>query len=234
MAEALIVEGRVSINGIKAVIGQKVDPELDVVLVDGTRIHIARKSVYIVLHKPPGYVSTRRDDQNRPTVLDLIEGNDRYLYPVGRLDLNSEGLMLLTNDGEMAHALTHPRFEIPKTYHVQVDQVVPQDQLGRLRRGIRLEDGQTRPADVRLLKKRGRGLWYEIRIREGRNRQVRRMFRAVGARVIRLIRVALGPLRLAGLPSGAYRSLLPEELALLKETYAHHPVPARERHSSTL
>jgi pseudouridine synthase len=223
----MIAQGRVTINGKSAVLGQKVDPVNDRVMVDGSGVRPGVEVVYVLLHKPKGYLSTRRDDEDRPTVLDLIEGSDRYyMYPVGRLDLNSEGLMLLTNDGELAFALTHPRFSVPKTYQVHVNEPVDAAALTRLRKGIHLEDGPTRPAQVRRLSRPGHGHWYEIQIREGRNRQVRRMFEAIGARVRRLIRVAFGPLKLAGLPSGAHRSLTPEELRLLKEIYARHPVPA--------
>lgn len=226
-AEEMIEQGRVMVNGQRATIGQKVDPFKDKVIVDGSRLRLSKERVTYVLNKPRGVVSTRSDERGRMTVLDLIKGGDRYLYPVGRLDYDSEGLMLLTNDGELANGLTHPRHQVPKTYRALIERVLDDDQISRLKKGIHLEDGVTRPAELALFKKVNEGVWYEIVIKEGRNRQVRRMFSAVGAGVRRLVRVAIGPLKLAELPTGTYRPITPEELALLKEAYADHPVPTR-------
>jgi pseudouridine synthase len=226
-AERMIEQGRVTVNGAPAVLGQKVDPAKDRVKVDGAAVRPPRRPVYLLLHKPRGYVTTRADERGRPTVLDLVREKSRYLYPVGRLDMDSEGLLLLTTDGEVAHRLTHPRHQVSRTYRVLVDRPVTEELLDRLRRGIMLEDGMTRPAKVRLLARRRDGVWYQIVIREGRNRQVRRMFGAAGTSVRRLVRVGLGPLSLSGLPSGAYRPLTPEEVALLKERHDDRPVPAR-------
>ena len=226
-AEAMIAQGRVIVNGQRATVGQKVDLGRDAVVVDGTRVKSGGKRVTLVLNKPRGVVSTRSDERGRVTVLDLIKGGGRYLYPVGRLDYDSEGLMLLTNDGELANGLTHPRNQVPKTYRAMCEKRLDDEQLERLRKGIMLEDGMARPVDLRFKKHAADGFWYEIVIKEGRNRQVRRMFSAVGAGVRRLVRVAIGPLRLAELPAGAYRPITPEELALLKETYADHSVPPR-------
>ena len=226
-AEEMIEQGRVTVNGQRATIGQKVDPFKDKVAVDGSRLKFPKERVTYVLNKPRGVVSTRSDERNRATVLDLIKGGDRYLYPVGRLDYDSEGLMLLTNDGELANGLTHPRHQVTKTYRVLIERVLDSEQVDRLKKGIYLEDGVTRPAELVMHRKVNEGVWYEIVIREGRNRQVRRMFSAVGAGVRRLVRVAIGPLRLAELPAGAYRPITPEELRLLKEAYAHRSVPTR-------
>ncbi|MBI4863982.1 MAG: rRNA pseudouridine synthase [Candidatus Riflebacteria bacterium] len=225
-AEELIRQGRVRVNGRPASIGQKVDPASDRVEVDGTAVRPVHQRTYVVLHKPRGYVSTRKDTHGRPTVLDLVGGDSRYLYPVGRLDSDSEGLVLLTDDGDLAHVLMHPRHEVFKTYRALVDRALTAANLARLQSGVKLDDGPTRPALVRPVRGPASGCWYEVSIAEGRNRQVRRMFRAVGASVRRLIRVALGPLRLGGLPVGACRSLTPRELRLLKEIYAHSRVSA--------
>ena len=226
-AEAMIHQGRVMVNDERATIGQKVDLDRDKVVVDGARMKSPGKRMTYVLNKPRGFVSTRNDERGRPTVLELIKGADRYLYPVGRLDYDSEGLMLITNDGELANGLTHPRHQVAKTYRALTDKMLDDDQVAKLTRGVMLEDGMAKPVEFGLHRKNSDGFWYEIVIREGRNRQVRRMFSAVGAGVRRLVRVAIGPLRLAELPAGAYRPITPEELALLKEAYAHHSVSTR-------
>jgi len=213
-AEAIIAAGRVSVDGATIT-----DPARDVtgaetVAVDGEALSRAtpRRVVYAV-HKPPGVVSTAHDPQGRPTVVDLVPEAHTRLYPVGRLDADSTGLILLTNDGELANHLTHPRYEVPKTYRARVGNApVPDRALRALRDGVELDDGRTAPARVRRL----RPDVLEITIHEGRKRQVRRMCEAVGHPVLALRRVAFGPLRLDDLPPGAHRRLSPAEVQRLR------------------
>jgi 23S rRNA pseudouridine2605 synthase len=213
-AEALIAEGRVVVDG------QIVrDPARDVdenshVRVDGRRLKGPEPRVVYVLNKPVGVVSTASDTHGRPTVVDLVAGERRRLYPVGRLDAESSGLILLTNDGELAQRLTHPRYEVPKTYRVRVGGgTVGERALKALREGVVLDDGPTGPAKVRLRK----GDELEFTIAEGRNRQVRRMCAAVGHPVRALCRVAFGPLTLGEMKVGASRRLGEGELRALRE-----------------
>jgi 23S rRNA pseudouridine2605 synthase len=211
-AERLIADGRVTVAGETVA-----DPARDVdersgVAVDGRPVAPEPREVH-VLHKPAGVVSTAHDTHGRPTVVELV-GSDCRLYPVGRLDADSTGLMLLTNDGELADLLTHPRYEVDKVYRARVvPPRVAERSLRALRDGIELEDGRTAPAGVRVVEP---GL-LEIRIHEGRNRQVKRMFEAVGHRVVELSRVAFGPLRLERLPEGASRRLKPAEIERLRQ-----------------
>jgi 23S rRNA pseudouridine2605 synthase len=210
-AERIIAAGRVSVDG-EAVH----DPARDVddanaVLVDGTPVRTAAPVVY-VLNKPPGVVSTAHDPQGRRTVVDLVESGER-LYPVGRLDADTTGLILLTNDGALAHRLTHPSFEVPRTYRATVQRPpVREPALRALREGVELEDGRTAPAAVRRLAPDR----LELTIHEGRKRQVRRMCEAVGHPVRELERVAFGPLRLGGLEPGEHRRLKPAEVERLR------------------
>ena len=220
-AEKLIAEGRVTING-KTVseMGVKADPATDDVRVDGRRVKSAERQRYILLYKPAGYVTTRSDPQRRRTVIDLLRGVKEYVYPVGRLDYDTEGLLLLTNDGDLAAKLTHPRHGVERTYEARVAGMPDDHAIDRLRRGIPLDGRRTLPADVSLLNKRrgsGDGV-LAITIREGRNRQVRRMLEAVGHPVKKLIRVGIGPLSGQGLKPGTWRELTPQELRVLKRT----------------
>jgi len=212
MSEKLIAAGRVSVNGEVVT-----DPARDVgasddVRVDGTRVGEEAREVWAV-HKPVGVVSTAKEPGERPAVVSLVDSPAR-LYPVGRLDVDSSGLMLLTNDGELANRLTHPRYEVPKAYEVELERPPSEADLRRLARGVELEDGPTAPAEVRRLGERG----VEIVLREGRNRQVRRMAEAVGSRVASLRRVRFGPIELGDLPPGAARPLTPDELTRLRQT----------------
>jgi 23S rRNA pseudouridine2605 synthase len=210
-AERIVAAGRVAVDG--AVVR---DPARDVeeenaVLVDGRPVHAAAPVVY-VLNKPPGVVSTARDPQGRRTVVDLVAAGER-LYPVGRLDADTTGLILLTNDGALAHRLTHPSFEVPRTYRATVQRPpVREPALRALREGVELEDGRTAPAAVRRLAPDR----LELTIHEGRKRQVRRMCEAVGHPVRQLERVAFGPLRLGGLEPGEHRRLRPAEVERLR------------------
>lgn len=216
-AERLITAGRVRVNGeVVTTLGVRVDPAQDRVEVDGRPI-VPETFVYLMLHKPRGVVTTVRDPQGRKTVLDLITGVPQRVFPVGRLDWDSEGLLLLTNDGELAHRLMHPSYGVVKVYRAELVGAVTEEAVRRLREGVLLEDGMTAPAKVRVIARSARSSWIEIGIHEGRNRQVRRMAQAVGFPVKRLIRVAYGPLKLGKLPPGKFRRLQESEVEALKK-----------------
>jgi 23S rRNA pseudouridine2605 synthase len=226
-------EGRVSVNGQTVLDpGVKADPEQDDVRVDGRRIK-AQQARYILLNKPKGFVTTRSDPQRRPTVLALLEGVREYVYPVGRLDFDSEGLLLLTNDGDLAARLTHPRHEVARVYEARVRGIPDARTLERLARGVIIDDRRTAPAEVRLVRELQEGKYdiavLEMTIREGRNRQVRKMCEAVGHPVFALRRIRIGPLSDPKLPTGAWRDLTPREVASLQRVAgslaaAHEPV----------
>jgi pseudouridine synthase len=222
-AETLIAEGRVSVNGrVVREMGTKADPADDI-RVDGRRIKTAVRPRYILLYKPAGYVTTRSDPQRRRTVMDLLGGVREYVYPVGRLDYDTEGLLLLTNDGELAARLTHPRHGIERTYEARVAGVLDHDALERLRTGIPLDGRRTLPAQVtsgparstRGGSKEAEGL-LRLTIREGRNRQVRRMCEAVGHPVRSLRRIRIGPISDRQLKPGQWRELTPAEISALR------------------
>ncbi|MPZ99290.1 MAG: pseudouridine synthase [Dehalococcoidia bacterium] len=221
-AEALIEAGRVTVDGRVATLGTRADPATTRIEVDGTPIALEAGETTLVLHKPRGYVVTRVDEQGRPTVFDLLTGAPSHLRYVGRLDQESEGLLLLTTDGELAHRLTHPRYGIEKVYEATIEGTPLAATLQTLRRGVPLEDGPTAPARVTVLGTepgpggRVRSV-VRVGIHEGRNRQVRRMFDAVGHRVLRLVRTEVGPVRLEGLPRGGSRAVDDRELAALRQ-----------------
>jgi pseudouridine synthase len=198
-------------------LGTKVDPRCDVIKVDGRLVKSFPEKVYIVLNKPAGYVSTLKDPQGRPVIMDLLDDINTRVYPVGRLDYDAEGLLLLTNDGELAHRLQHPRYKIRRTYEVKVKDVPTDDALSRVRKGIRLEDGVTLPAKVTFLKKTMKNCWLKITLSEGRNRQVKRMFEALSHPVMKIKRVKFGALGLGSLKRGQYRHLVKDEV---KKLYA--------------
>ncbi len=217
-AERMVTEGRVSVNG-KTVetLGLKVDSSTDHIRVDGKRLpHIEPKVVFL-LNKPRGYLSTVRDPGRRPTVMDLVKGVKWRIYPVGRLDFDAEGLLLLTNDGDLANLLSHPRFSIPKTYLVKVAGVPEEKKLVRLRRGVMLEDGEAKAVSCNLVRQREKNSWVRVVVTEGRNRLVKRMFTAIGHPVLKLKRVAYGPIQLGDLPFGQYRSLTESEMGKLNK-----------------
>jgi 23S rRNA pseudouridine2605 synthase len=225
-AEKLILEGRVSVNNTTVrELGTKADPARDDIRVDGRRIKSPERLRYILLYKPRGYVTTRADPQRRRTVIDLLEGVREYVYPVGRLDYDTEGLLLLTNDGELAAALTHPRHGVDRTYEARVAGMPDERAIERLRKGVPLDGHRTLPADVVLLNKDRPGRDANgvllITIREGRNRQVRRMCEAVGHPVERLKRTRIGPVSDKRLPAGAWRDLRADEVAKLKKAASH-------------
>ena len=212
-AEKIISAGRVTVDGkIITELGAKADISQKI-RVDGKLLHFDTEKIYLLLNKPRGYVSTAHDERGRRTVLDLLGENfSERVYPVGRLDLNSEGLILLTNDGKLTDALIHPRFEVEKTYRAKISGELTEEKLDRLRTGIELDDGLTAPARVYRL---GEDL-VEVTLHEGRNRQVRRMFAAIGCDVKRLRRIRFAGLTLEGVPLGKFRALTTEEVARLK------------------
>ena len=210
----MIAEGRVRVNGKPARLGQKVDPAMDEVQVDGSRVPLQTDLVWYLVNKPVGVVSTASDPEGRPTVVELVDVPGR-VWPVGRLDIDSEGVVLVTNDGELTHRLTHPRFEVPKTYVAEVSGGVADPAVKQLLRGVELEDGPAAASHVHVVDRRPGATLVEITITEGRNRQVRRMFEAVGSTVTRLVRVSLGPLMLGRLKPGRARRLGPDEVRTL-------------------
>lgn len=218
-AEQLIVAGRVRVNGrVVKELGAKADPRRDRVEVDGKRV-VAEQPVYVVLHKPRGVVSTMSDPEGRPTVRELLSEVGGRVYPVGRLDFATSGILLATNDGALADGLLHPKQAVPKTYVVKVRGVMQPDDLDVWRKGIELEDGKTLPAEVKLLRHEGDKTWIELTIREGRNQQIRRMGEATRFPVMRLARVAFAGVQLEGLPPGRWRAMTRDELVQLKKTY---------------
>jgi pseudouridine synthase len=220
-AEKLIQEGRVSINGRTVTeLGTKADPDTDDVRVDDRRVKGPERLRYFLLNKPRGYVTTRSDPEHRPTVLDLLTGVREYVYPVGRLDFDSEGLLILTNDGDLAVTLTHPRHEVERVYEAQVLGVPDAHDLDRLRRGIVIEGRRTSPAQVELLGERrteGGTSVLRVTIHEGRTRQVRKMADAIGHPVRTLRRVRIGPITDKLLRPGTYRELTEEEVRRLRK-----------------
>ncbi len=215
-ARQWVAEGRVNVNGRTA--GnpdQWVDLERDRITFDGKPLRSAMPT-YLLLYKPKGYLTTYRDPQGRKTIYDLLPDRDRYLFPVGRLDLDTSGLLLLTNDTAFAERLTNPEFKVPKTYLVKASAHLSDEDLARLRNGIELKDGPTRPAIVERVRESGGKTVFEITITEGRNRQVRRMVEALDAKVLKLVRTAIGPLRIGDLPIGGTRELTAEEVRRLK------------------
>ena len=229
-SERLMLDGRVTVNGAPVrALGTRADPFRDDIRVDGRRIAIVEHHRYILLNKPRGYVTTRSDPERRPTVIDLLGVRD-YVYPVGRLDFESEGLLILTNDGELAARLTHPRHGVTRVYEARVRGVPDARDLERLARGIRLEGRRTAPANVALVKHTPGGpsarnaspgnATLEITVHEGRNRQVRRMCEAIGHPVTRLKRVAIGPIRDPRLKVGQWRELTPQEIRKLMNSAA--------------
>ena len=216
-SEDLMTAGRVAVNGVTVTeLGAKVDPSVDSVSVDGRVVTVAEQPVYLALNKPCGVVTTMSDPQERTTVATLAPVKQHPgLFPVGRLDYETTGLLLFTTDGEIAHRLLHPRWKVEKTYRVLVDGRVAEPELDRLREGVSLDDGLTAPARVVALR-RGPTSYCEIAIREGRKRQVRRMFSAIGHPVIELQRVSFGPVELGDLGKASWRYLTPDEVAGLK------------------
>ncbi|MGQ0608843.1 MAG: pseudouridine synthase [Chloroflexota bacterium] len=222
-AEGLIVDGRVHVNGSVARIGSSADPAVDRIEVDGRPLPSASRAVHLAVHKPPGFLSSAHDERGRRSVVGLVDAGDERLWPAGRLDVESEGLMILTNDGEWANRVLHPRFGNQREYAVLVTPPPTRAVLQQLRDGVTLEDGPARLLDARFAlpppeverQRDEAGIWLQVQIGEGRKREVRRLFGAVDARVERLVRTRIGTLHLSGLRSGQWRHLRPAEVASL-------------------
>ncbi len=217
-AEELILQGRVKVNGHPAQTGQKLDPIRDIITIDDERIYYDRKKqhVYLMMNKPRGYITSMSDDRGRRCVTELLPETNVRVYPIGRLDLNTEGLLLFTSDGNFANDMMHPSRSVSKTYRVTVRPDVTDEQAVKLAEGVMIDGRKTAPAEVRVLSKEQNRVVMEIIIREGRNRQVRKMCEAVGLEVARLKRTAFGPLRLGMLKPGTCRELKPEELKAIR------------------
>lgn len=217
-AEEAIAQGRVKVNGHPATLGQRINPRKDVLAIDGVNLVLQKRkdNVYIMLHKPRGYVTTTSDEMGRRCVTDLVTDAPARVYPVGRLDKNSEGLLLMTNDGEFANTIMHPRNHISKTYRATVRPDVTEDQLVKLSTGVEIDGKNTLPATVHVLTREQGRTVLQITIYEGRNRQIRKMCEGVGLTVARLKRLSVGPLKLGMLQPGQWRELTPAELISIR------------------
>ncbi len=230
--EDLIRDGLVTVNGQVAQLGQKADPDKDRIIVDGKKVHVEHRRTYIALNKPEGVLSAARDDaRHARTVRDLVP-LPGHLYPVGRLDLDSEGLILLTDDGDLTNLLTHPRYEHPKEYRVEVEGRPEEEALERWRQGIFLDDRRTAPAEVSILSQKGDHTWLRVVMHEGRKQQIRRIAAILGFPVHRLIRVRIGPVQLGDLKPGQWRPLTAHELKELRELKAQKPPPRPKSRSA--
>jgi len=216
-AEEMIMEGRVRVNGKTATIGMKADPSRDHVKVDGKLLTRREPKVYIVFNKPKNVVTSLHDPEGRPTVKDFLKGVKYKIFPVGRLDYDSEGLLLLTNDGDFAQAVLHPSKKIPKTYLLKVKGIPEDGEIGKLRKGIMLEDGLTAPAKARKVRTTENNAWLEMAIHEGKKRQIRRMLDKIGHPVLRLRRTGINGIGLGKLESGAFRYLTHEEIETIRK-----------------
>lgn len=222
-AEELISDGKVKVNGRVAKLGDKINPKKDTVTVSGKKVVLNKKHYYIMLHKPRGFITTMEDERSRKCVAQLVEDVGARVYPVGRLDRESEGLLIMTNDGELANALTHPSKHVPKTYRVTVRPDVTEEMLIKLATGVEIDSGLTAPADVRVIEKQEGRVVLEIILREGRNRQIRKMCEALGLEVARLKRTAVGSVKLGMLPQGKWRELSDDEVHKLMTACSMKP-----------
>ncbi len=213
--EAMIDRGLVKVNGNTAHIGDKVDPKRDKVVVNGKQLKQKDKLVYVMLHKPRGYITTMQDEQGRKCVAELVSDISDRIYPVGRLDRESEGLLLMTNDGAFSNALTHPAKHVPKTYRVTIRPKITDEQINAFHNGIEIDGRMTAPAGLRVIEKTEGRVVCEVILYEGRNRQIRRMFEELGIEVARLKRVAVGSVKLGMLQPGKWRSLTEDEVRRL-------------------
>ncbi len=216
-AEGLIREGRVTVNGCVAQIGDKADPSRDHIKVDGRRVTLSASKIYLMVNKPKNIITTLNDPEGRPTVVDLVKSHYPRLFPVGRLDYDAEGFLLLTNDGDLAYRLSHPSFEVPRTYRVKVKGKPTREEIRKLSRGVSLTDGPTAPCRIVPLKETEENSWLEMTLHEGRNRQLKRMWEKMGYSVLKLARIRFGGLSLGKLKPGEYRPLRPAEVEKLKK-----------------
>lgn len=214
-SEELIEQGKVKVNGKLAMIGDKVDPKKDTITVNGKKIVKTKTFTYVVLHKPRGFITTMSDEMDRKCVAELIKDVPGRVYPVGRLDRDSEGMLLFTNDGAFANAMTHPTKHVPKTYRVTVRPSITEEQITALTQGVIIDDRKTAPAEVRVVTKEEGRVVLEIILYEGRNRQIRKMCEEVGLEVARLKRTAIGSIKLGMLKQGAWRNLTEDEVRKL-------------------
>ena len=227
-AEQIIVEGRVTVNGaVVTELGSKADLATDHIKVDGRLIHAPKRQVYVALNKPNNTVTTVSDPQGRTTVMELLRGLRERVYPVGRLDYHSEGLLLLTNDGELANGITSAGSHIPKTYLVKANGTLSSDQEEHFRRGVPISGRRTRPAGLKIARE-AENPWYEVTLHEGRNQQIRLMFKHFGLLVEKLRRVRIGPVELGPLKPGQFRYLTDEEVRRLKRMTARRTEPHRK------
>ncbi len=215
-AEKMITDGRVSINNfVVTELGIKADAQKDVIRIDGSIIGVEKTLLYIALHKPAGYITTLDDPEKRPTVIDLLPDVPERVYPVGRLDYDSSGLLLLTNDGDFAQKMQHPRFQTPKVYRVKIQGRLSKEELKQISKGVKLPDGMFKPENIQLEKFNDKSCWIRLTLREGKNRIIRRGFENAGYRVARLVREAIGSLTLEGLKEGEWRHLTTKEIKQL-------------------
>ncbi len=215
-AEKLITEGRVSINNVVVTkLGEKADARKDIIRVDGRIISTEKTKYYIALNKPAGFVTTLHDPQNRPAVIDLIRDFPERVYPVGRLDYDSRGLLILTNDGDFAQRIQHPRFQKPKLYKVKIQGHLSKEQLRQLGKGIKVDDDFFKPENLKVEKINDKSCWIKLTLREGKNRIIRRGFETIGYRIAHLIREAIGDLKLGFLKEGEWRHLTKKEIRQL-------------------
>ncbi|MDP2167807.1 MAG: pseudouridine synthase [Thermodesulfovibrionales bacterium] len=219
-AEGLILEGRVMVNGRAAELGMKADTSRDHIKVDGKLLIRAEPKAYLIMNKPRGVVTSLFDPEGRPTVKDFLSGIKQRVYPVGRLDYDSEGLLFFTNDGDLAQSVLHPSRKIPKTYMVKVKGIIENEALKKLSTGMRIEGALTAPAKTRKIREGEQNSWIEITIHEGRKRQIRQMLERVGHPVLKLKRIRIGSLKLGDLKPGEIRRLTPDELNKLREETA--------------
>jgi pseudouridine synthase len=213
--EQLIVDARVTVNGTVAVLGDRVDPDVDSIAVDGVTVNLDPNVRYYALHKPTGVVTTMNDPQGRPDIRGFLPQDGPRVFPVGRLDRDSEGLLLLTNDGELGNRLLHPSYAIEKEYLAEVEGAPSDRQIARIRRGVELEDGFAKPTSARIVASSGPRGAVRLTMTEGRKREVRRLLAEVGLPVTRLVRLRIGPVKLGSLAPGALRELTPEEIRSL-------------------
>jgi 23S rRNA pseudouridine2605 synthase len=216
-AEEMILEGQVTVNGVTATLGMKADLEKNHIKVKGKLIRSFGPKVYLMFNKPNKCITSMHDPEGRPTVKDFLKGVKANVFPVGRLDYNSEGLLIMTNDGELANAILRPKNKIPKTYLVKIDGILEDKDILKLERGIKLEDGVTAPAKIKRIKKTEANSWIEITVHEGRKRQIRRMLEKLRHPVIKLRRIKINGIELGRLLPGAYRYLTSEEIKRLKK-----------------